>query len=126
MALKLNRAQRLAEAFAKSKAEKFFRNFLSDSALGITLYDGYKLYQNSLPATEQDLPRASFEHFVNLIVKSHEPNFGRWLALSYALGHVDAQTKTKMSHTFEPKESSLIDSKGNVLMMPDTEIKEES
>lgn len=85
------RAQRGAERFAESKSRKYLEHFLTDSRFKELVPELFKLMEsehtkNLIRGGEQLNFRFTQEHVMTML----DHVFGKWLALSYAVGWVEA------------------------------------
>lgn len=87
-------AQQLANSFAHKKALEFCKLFLDESGLMDTIKKHLENQQKSIKNASK---RGDFDQ--NSIKNPHilyEKAFGKWLAMSYALGYLDGIKREKL------------------------------
>lgn len=89
----MSAAQINAEQFAKAKARKFLTNFMTDTGLLDAMPKIMEFFRDK--ETSKVL-KGGAPRLVPLqesdVTDLYELHFGRWLAMSYALGFMDAQS----------------------------------
>lgn len=132
----LQRAQKMAEAFAKHRTSVFLENFLKGSGLGEAMFATYQDHQGYLkdkiarinqdmddPRTDDlarqkmreeieglevlvDEPAMASKEYLEKLHDDLDMAFGGVIALSYAMGFGDAMNGATLKTLYVPKEHS--------------------
>ena len=86
-----DRARDFAERFAKAKTKKYLQNFLDDSRLK-AVFPAYKdiFVSEHTRNLMRGGPELSFQITDEKVMQMLEKAFGTWLAVSYAIGWIEA------------------------------------